>query len=273
MENYDICIIAVPEDAAVAETLAQSIRSYRLPLGVKLPDPALNYRRVYVDSTGSDLDEEGKRLLEHSSYLAIICSPDAKHAPAILKRLDYFRCCGRNDKIVAVIVRGEPVDAFPESFIQQQVVQRILPDMRVIERVETIEPVAADLRGDTPARRKQLLRYETVRITASVLGLHPDVLEQRHRRRRNRAILAVSALVCSVLLVISGVFLQLGHIAREEGRIAEAQTNMSLEVAQRLTRELPALFADNPQALGYVQEAIDQAQTALDAIVQGSEGG
>lgn len=271
MENYDICVIAVPEDAAIAETLAQSIRNYRLPRGVALPNPALDYRRIYVDSTGSDLDEEGKRLLDHSRYLVMICSPDTKASPAIRRRLDYFRNCGLNENIVAVIVRGEPVDAFPESFIQRRVVQRILPDMRVVEREETIEPVAADLRGDTPARRKQLLRYETVRITASVLGLHPDALEQRHRRRRNRAILAAAALACSVLLVISGVFLRLGLIAREEGRIAEAQTRMSLEVAHRLTRELPALFADDPQALGYVQETIDQARTALDEIGQGTE--
>ena len=273
MENYDICLIAVPEDAAIAETLAESIRSYRLPWGVKLPNPTLDYRRIYVDSTGSDLDEDTERLLYHSNDLAIICSPDAKHSPAIQSRLDYFRNCGRNENIVAVIVRGEPVDSFPESFIQRQMVRRILPDMRVIEREETIEPVAADLRCDTPARRKQLLRYETVRITASVLGLHPDALEQRHRRRRNRAILAAAALTCSILLVISGVFLHLGHVAREEGRIAEAQANMSREVAQRLTRELPALFADDPQALVYIQEAIDQAQTALDEITQSTEGG
>lgn len=269
MEKYDICLISVPEDGAVAETLAQSIRSYRLPWGVKLPDPALDYRRIYVDSTGSDLDEAGKALLENSGYLIIICSPDAKHAPAILQRLNYFRSLGRSDKVVAVIVRGEPVDAFPESFIPRQMVRRILPNMRVIERMETIEPVAADLRGDTPARCRQLLRYETVRITASVLGLHPDNLERRHRRRRNQAILTVSALICSVLLVVSGIFLYLGSVARKEGRIAEAQTTMSLNVAQRLTQELPALFADDPQALGYIQEAINQAQTALDEIVQG----
>ena len=30
--------------------------------------------------------------------------------------------------------------------------------------------------------------------------------------------------------------------------------------------ELPELFADNPQALGYIQEAIDQAQAVLDEI-------
>ena len=263
MENYDICVISTPEDAAVAEILADSIRSYRLPRNVQLPDPSLDYRRIYVDSTGSDFDDSVKLLLDHARYLVVICSPDAKNSNAIKGRLTYFRHFCRNENIVAVIVRGEPVDAFPESFIERKTVRRILPDMRVVEREETIAPVAADLRGDTPARRKQLLRYETVRITASVLGLHPDALEQRHRRRRNRLILAASALVCNLLLVISGLFLYLGSIARSEGRIAEAQARMSQEVAGRLTQELPALFADDPQALAYVQEAIDQAQDTL----------
>ena len=273
MENYDICIIAAPEDAAVAEILADSIRSYRLPRNIQLNDPTLDYRRVFVESTGSDFDDSVKLLLDHARYLVVICSPDAKASNAIKARLTYYRHFCRNENIVAVIVRGEPADAFPESFIERKVVRRILPDMRVVEREETIEPVAADLRGDTPARRKQLLRYETVRITASVLGLHPDALEQRQHRRRQAAILAAASAVCSVLLVISVLFLRLGLIARNEGRIAEAQTEKSVEVAQRLTQELPELFADNPEALSYIQEAIDHAQSALEGIAKGAQEG
>ena len=273
MENYDICVICVPEDAKVAEKLAGSIRAYKLPRGVTLPDPDLDYRNIYVDSTGSDFDDSVKLLLDHTRYLVVICSPEAKADPGIRSRLTYFRNFRRMEDIVAVIVRGEPVDSFPESFIERKVVRRILPDMRVIEREETIEPVAADLRADTASRFRQLLRYETVRITASVLGLHPDVLEQRHRRRRNRAVFSVAAAVCCVLLVLSGLFLRLGLIARNESRIAQIQTEKSMEVANRLTRELPELFADDPQALGYVQEAIEKAQSALDQIaLQMGEG-
>lgn len=266
MENYDICVIAVPEDAVVAEALAESIRSYRLPKGVILPNSELDYRKIFVDSTGSDFDDSIKLLLDHTRYLVVICSPEAKSSEAIKGRLTYFRHFRRNEDIVAVIVRGEPADSFPESFIERKVVRHIMPDMHVVEREETIEPVAADLRGDTPARRRQLLRYETVRITASVLGLHPDVLEQRHHRRRNQAVFTAAAVICSVFLVISGVFLRLGLVARKEGRIAEAQAKKSMEVANRLTEELPALFADDPQALGYVQAAIDKAQSVLDEI-------
>ena len=273
MENYDICIIATPEDAAIAETLAGSIRAYRLPRGVQLPNPEQDYRSIFVDCNGSEFDDSVKLLLDHTRYLVVICSPDAKHSEAIKGRLTYFRHFRANEDIVAVIVRGEPADSFPESFIERKVVRRIMPDMRIVEREETIEPVAADLRGDTPARRRQLLRYETVRITASVLGLHPDELEQRQRRRHTRAVLAAVSAAGAVLLVISGVFLRLGIIAHREGRIAEAQTAKSVEVAQRLTQELPELFADNPQALEYVREAIAEAQTVLDQIAQDAQEG
>ena len=266
MEQYDICIISVPEDAEVAETLARSIRAYKLPRGVTLPDPELDYRRIFVDSTGSEFDDSVKLLLDNTRYLVVICSPESKASLGIKGRLTYFQHFRRNEDIVAVIVRGEPVDSFPESFIERKVVRHIMPDMHVVEREETIEPVAADLRGDTPARRRQLLRYETVRITASVLGLHPDVLEQRHRRRQDRASLTAAGVVCGVFLVISCVFLRLGLIARNEGRIAEAQTIKSIEVADRLTRELPELFAEDPRALGYVNDAIDKAQSVLNEI-------
>ena len=268
MENYDICVISVPEDAQIAEKLAGSIRAYQLPKGVRLPNPELDYRNIFVDSTGSEFADSVTLLLDTPRYLVVPCQPEAKAHPGIRSRLNYFRHFRRMEDIVAVIVRGEPVDSFPESFIERKVVRRILPDMRVVEREETIEPVAADLRADTQGRFRQLLRYETVRITASVLGLHPDVLEQRHRRRRNQAVFAAAAAVCSVLLVLSGLFLRLGLIARREGQIAQAQTEKSIEVAQRLTQELPELFADDPQALGYVQEAIEKASSVLDQIAQ-----
>lgn len=265
MEHYDICVISVPEDAAVADTLADSIRSYRLPRGVSLPD-GLDYRSVYVDSSASAFDDSVKELLDHSRYLAIICSPRTKNNTGILTRCFYFKSVRHDEDIVAVIVDGEPIDSFPEFLIEKKVVQHIMPDMRIIEREETIEPVASDLRGDTPARRRQALRYETVRITASVLGLHPDALEQRHRKRRQRVVYTAAAIVSSVFLLASGIFLRLGLIAKAEGEIAEQQTALSIEASERLVSELPERFADNPQAMTYIENAISNAREALDAV-------
>jgi len=266
MEQYDICVICPPEDGGIANTLAESIRRYRLPGGTVLPDPSLGYQRIYVDDSGSAFDPDVQRLLDRCSCLVVICSPRTKHAQGILDRIHYFRDIRKDEDVIAVIVEGEPIDSFPELFIEKKLVRHILPNMKIIEREETIEPVAADLRGDTPARRKQLLRYETVRITASALGLHPDALEQRHRRRRSRTIAAAATVAGLLFLFAAGVFLRLGLIARREGQIAEQQAAISVAASQRMVEELPALFQDDPQAMSYIQASIDSAQQALAEI-------
>ena len=266
MQNYDIYILAVAGDASVANKLAESIRRYRLPSGTVLPDSGLDYRRVYVDVSDKDLDDDGRAVLDHSRCLAVLCSPETRTSRFILERLDYFRETGKDDNIIAVIVRGEPADSFPESFIEQKTVRKILPDMSVVERVETIEPVASDLRAETRSRWKEALNYETVRIVASILGLHPDDLEQRHRMRRRKTVISLVSVIAAVCLGAAGIFAYLGHIALTEGEIADQQARLCVEIAERTMNELPAAFADEPQALIYIQQAVDNAVSSLEEL-------
>lgn len=266
MRNFDICIIAVAGDASVANKLADSIRKYRLPSGVVLPDSGLDYRRVYVDVSGRELDDDTRDFLDNSRFLAVLCSPETKASPFILERLEYFRKIGKDNNIIVVIVRGEPIDSFPESFIEKKTVQKILPDMTVVERVETIEPVASDLRAETRSRWREALSYETVRIIASILGLHPDALEQRHRMRRRKAIIMLVSVIAAVCLGAAGIFAYLGHVARTEGEIADQQAKLCREIAERTMNELPAAFADEPQALVYIQQAVDNARSSLEEL-------
>ncbi len=265
-ESYDICFLSVKEDAAATRELAESIRAYRLPRKLVLPDPSLDYRRNYLDCDGAPLDDAGRERLDNTRYLVLLCSPRTKNDPEILKRIEQFRKTHDAEGIVLCIAEGEPVDSFPESFIEKKTVKQILPDMSVVERTETIEPIAADIRADSKSRKREVLRYETVRITASVLGLHPDDLEQRHRARRRRTIIAALAVVGAVCLTAGAIFLRLGLIARNEGRIAEEQTQLSLSIAKRTMEDLPAAFADNEQALEYIDEAIENARADLEEI-------
>ena len=266
MRDYDICILAVAGDASVANKLADSIRRYRLPSGTVLPDKELDYRRVYVDVSGRDFDDEARGILDHSRYLAVLCSPETRTSAFVLERLDYFREIGKENNVIAVIVRGEPIDSFPASFIEQKTVRKILPDMTVVERTETIEPVASDLRAETRSRWKEALSYETVRIIASILGLHPDDLEQRHRMRRRRAVITLVSVIAAVCLGAAGIFAYLGHVARTEGEIADQQANLCVDIAARTMNELPAAFADEPEALIYIQQAVDNARSSLEEL-------
>ena len=265
-ELYDIYYLSPVADAQSARTLAESIARYRLPARVKLPDTGADYRRSVLDLEGEPMDASLTERLDHSRFLVLFCSPDTKSDPMILRKMEYFRSVHGQENIVAVMVRGEPVDSFPESFIEKKTVRHIMPDMSVVERVDTIEPVAADIRGNTRKRRRELLRYETVRIVASVLGFHPDDLEQRHRARRKRAIAAALTVAGAVCLTAAALFLRLGWIARTEGNIAAEQTALSVQIAQRTMEELPAAFADEPEALKYIDEAVENARSDLEAM-------
>ncbi|MBR3200647.1 MAG: hypothetical protein IKG17_04835 [Mogibacterium sp.] len=266
MQDYDICILAVAGDASVANKLAESIRRYKLPSGTVIPDSSLDYRRVYVEVSGRDFDDEARSILDHSRCLAVLCSPETRTSRFILDRLAYFREIGKDNNIIAVIIRGEPVDSFPESFIEKKTVRKILPDMTVVERTETIEPVASDLRAETRSRWKEALNYETVRIIASILGLHPDDLEQRHRMRHRKAVITLVSVIAAVCLGAAGIFAYLGHVARLEGEIADQQAKLCVDIAERTMNELPAAFADEPRALVYIQQAVDNARDSLEEL-------
>ena len=184
MDRYDICITALPADAEIAGILRRSLLRYRLPGGITLPE-GQEYRRIATDVSGSELDEAVCSVLEQSRFLVLLCSPQTHSHRGILKRLDYFRAKRGGDHVVVVLVEGEPVDSFPVNFSEVKMVRHIMPDMSVVERMEKIEPVAADLRGETDTRRREKLRYETVRIIAAVLGFHPDDEAQDYRASMN----------------------------------------------------------------------------------------
>ena len=263
MYTYDICILAIGHDAEKAEILAGSLRKYRLPAGTVLPDPSLNYKRILLDTENALLDDAGRERLEACRWLALLCSPGTKDDPVILEKLNYFRQIHGKESVIPIIADAEPVDSFPEGFIEQKTVRRIMPDMSVIEKTETIEPVAADLRASTPARQKEVLRYETVRITASILGLHPDALEQRHRQRRKRALTIALSIAGVICLTAAAIFIRLGLIAKAEGDIAKEQTRLSTEIAMRTIKELPATFEGDEVALEYINEAVENAKADL----------
>lgn len=278
MDTWDICVVSARKDAETADTLAESIRKYRLPSGITLSQKNTDYRRILLDTQETAFNEQVQEQLDKSRFLVLLCSPDAKNSASVNSRLTAFCRSHDRDQIIAVIVNGEPEEVFPENFTERKMVRHILPNHRVIERMELIEPIAADLRADSEKRKKQLLRYETVRIVASVLSVHPDELERRQHARQKRTLISILSMTAVVVLILSGIFIRLGLTARKEGRIADEQTQLSVRTAERTIEELPELFADEPLALDYIREAIQNAREALaelglEELLDGAESG
>ena len=67
-------------------------------------------------------------------------------------------------------------------------------------------------------------------------------------------------------VVAAGIFAYLGHVARTEGEIADQQAQLCVDIAERTMNELPAAFADDQQALVYIQHAVDNARSSLEEL-------
>jgi hypothetical protein len=82
-----------------------------------------------------------------------------------MKEVDTFIGLGRKDRILTLLVEGEPEESFP-------------PQLRYIDdgkgSLTEIEPLAADVRGSGSMRSK--LKTETLRLLAPMLGVGFDDL-------------------------------------------------------------------------------------------------
>ena len=265
-----IYISGAAEERDLANALASRIRNYRLPGKIELPDPSIDYKRIFVDTEERPFDNEARSRLSGCRFFIILCSPESRSSLPVMEALSFFEEKYGKENVIAVLTRGEPAEAFPPRFIEEKIVKHMLPDGSIEERIETIEPVASDLRGQTAAEVKALLRYETVRIVATMLGLKPDALERRHNKRKRRRITAVASIVSAALLFSGAAFTYFGIRAEAEGQIAAGQAEQSRIAIERIMSDLPAMFSNDPEALNLIKEGIKNTP-GLEALLPEQE--
>ena len=256
MTPYDVYICGAEAESESASSLARKLRAYRIPRKAAAPSSLASYKRVLVDTEGLPLLDEDRASLEKCRHFIVMCSPESRASAAVMDKLACFEAEHGKTEVIAVLCSGEPADAFPPSFIERRVVPHMLPDGSVEEREETIEPVASDLRGRTKSEKRRLLRYETVRIVATIMGIAPDALERRHNRRARRRATVIASILCAVLAATGTAFAYYGTMAAREGRIAAMQAEQSQSAVKRIMEDVPALFENDNDALALVREGI-----------------
>jgi len=178
----------VEPDRRWATWLHKRLETYRVPKGITSPQVgARRIGRVFRDdeelAASSDLSRSIKDALAQSEYLIVICSPEAAESNYVNREIREFAALGRQDKILALLIRGEPENAFPTAL-----------------RELASEPLAADVRGNT-AKSKNLA---ALRILAAMLNCTFDALRRRERLRiRRRIELTAFATVASILLTLA----------------------------------------------------------------------
>lgn len=205
--------------------------------------------------TSSNLNDAIKMALKDSLYLVVVCSPDAAKSLWVSQEILEFKRLGRSERILPVIVAGEPnasdrgtpeLEAFPEALRFDLDADGGLSDVRV-------EPVAADARpeadGPVDARLK---------LIAGLLGVNFNDLKRRElvaARRRARIAQGIAGGMAA-LAIAAGFFAFRSEMQRRE--IAQQNTALLLRESRLLARD-----AEVQAAAG---EGAGAAATALRAL-------
>lgn len=213
-------------DQAWAEWLHHALETYRVPrrlVGRKAPAGAVPRRLfpVFRDQeelpSSPDLSGAIDEALRQSRYLIVIASPYAAVSKWVDQEIARFRALGRGDRILCLIVDGEPhADLQPGKGL----LECFPPALR---NADTIEPIAADVRPGKDGKAAARLK-----LTAGLLGVGLDELRQRERRRRLLQNLGAAAVAVGAAVVLGGLWLMQQrekHEALEQQRLrAHVQT-------------------------------------------------
>jgi WD40 repeat protein len=228
----------VEPDRTWARWLHASLERYRVPKRlVRQRDLPRRIGRVFRDeeelAASPDLSAAIQQALQRAEYLVVVCSPETPKSEWVNAEIERFRALGRSDRILALLIDGEPGDAFPKAL--REIRPALMPDQGgSTAQIALLEPLAADVRplpGESTRFRKRMAK---LRLLATILGCHFDELRRREQERRNRILACLTA----GLLLFASSFAGLGLYA--EARRTDALIAESNRLATLSTRETDA---------------------------------
>jgi tetratricopeptide (TPR) repeat protein len=160
-----------------------------------------------------DLSSTVKEALEASRHLIVVCSPAAARSHWVDEEVRTFKRIGRADRILTLIVDGEPNASDRPGEAERECFAPALrfeigPDGSLSPR--RAEPIAADARPGKDGRTNAKLK-----LIAGLLGVGFDDLKQReHRRQQRRLTLITAASVAGML--VTGALAVAAWMARQD---------------------------------------------------------
>ena len=212
----------------------------------------------------ADLGTNINDALRQSRYLIVICSPHAAQSRWVGQEIIEFKKLEREDRILALIVAGEPNasegtsgfapedECFPKPMRYQLAANGDLSS-------QPAEPLAADAREDKDGKKNAKLK-----LLAGLLGITYDDLRRRDHERRLRRARAVGTVALILVLIFAGLAVALFYKAREANR--QKQEAIQQEAKAKNTSvqadfDIAVMYRQNadavdPQALAHLARAL-----------------
>ncbi len=195
--NYDAYISYSHKDASFARWLHRGIETYRVPQQLVSSGRPMRVFRDRVELPSStDLGLAIEDALRRSDALIVVCSPASVQSRWVNEEIRRFKMLGRQDRVFAIILEGEPPDCFPPALRQE-----VLADGEIID--VTAELAAADARGHADGKRNARLK-----LIAGMLNVGFDELYHRdlHRKQQRMAAIVAASLGMTVLTLGLALF-------------------------------------------------------------------
>jgi len=233
-------------DAAWASWLHRSLERYRPPqslIGTKTAQGEVPKRLapIFKDRdelpSATDLGELINAALSGSAAQIIICSPNSARSKWVNEEILAFKRLGREDRILCVIVGGEPnasdlpgreaEECFPPALRFRLGSDGNLSSVRT-------EPIAADARPGKDGKNNAKLK-----LISGLLGVGYDALRRREQQRRNARLFAFSCAAAAGMVITSG----LAAYALVQRAAAQRQT-LRAEAEARTSKEATRFLVD-----------------------------
>jgi len=218
----------IEPDRRWAKWLHNSLETYRIPKHLQqvegLPTKlGVVFRDEEELAASTNLGVDIERALDQSDWLIVICSPRTPSSQWINAEVERFRTQGRGDRILALLIEGEPADSFPPSLLP------LRPNIDRIILSQRDDLLAADVRQRHGYRNRTHRRLAKLRLLAKMIGCRFDLLRQRDQERYLRQMTAIS-MMSSCLVLLLGSLAILSDVNRLE---ANRQRTLALENSAR----------------------------------------
>lgn len=258
-------------DRFFAERLHQVLEAYRVPQALVRQGTPRRLKRVFRDrdelDAAENLTETIKQALKFSRFLIVVCSPRTPGSIWVGKEIEYFRTLGPDRQILALLIEGEPAESFPHQLTH--VMSLGGPEGTPQGVLETIDPLAADIRASTRPKSLKLLATEKLRLLAPMLGCRFDDLHRRELRRRRQTLFSWSlfgVVGCSILLGLAWQTRSSRKLAETLDIKATKYESLAATEEAAKTKALEAKAAAERQAAEKMVETAQVRQNAAEQI-------
>ena len=260
-------------DAAWGKWLHQAIETYRTPAaligkdGANGPVPARLhplFKDREEEAAGSSIGNAVGTALDASEFLIVICSPRSAQSQWVNREIAWFKSHRDPDRILALIVDGEPGGGENECF-PRALTHHVADDLTVTD-IPIDTPLAADARVTGDGKRGAKLK-----LAAAMLGVGLDELINRDERRRTLRTRIVVASSVALALVMSGMAwfaIQERNQARvqrgqAEGLVEFMITDLRKTLQPKVQIEVLGSIAKRAQAFYAIQSKYSMDDDAL----------